>query len=995
MEQQSNGRAVHAAVSITINGHEVQCAAGERLVTVINAVGQQLPQVCYHDGLGALETCDTCIVEVDGELVRSCAVVARDGMDVRTDVDHARQAREEAMHRILGNHELYCTVCDFNNGDCEVHNAADMLGIEHLKYDFRPKPYMVDKTNPFYRYDPDQCILCGRCVEACQNVQVTETLTIDWDAEVPRVLWDGGKPINESSCVSCGHCVTVCPCNALMEKTMLGEAGHFTGAPWDDVIRPSIEIVKHLEEYTGNSLLFATSDAEAAMREQTIKKTKTVCTYCGVGCAFDVWTRDRHILKIEPNMDAPANGISTCIKGKFLWDFVNSEERLTHCLVREEDTFRRADWDEALDLVARRLREIVAAHGPDSVAFVASSKCTNEEAYLMQKLARQVFRTNNVDNCTRYCQSPATKGLSRTVGLGGDSGTMKDIEQADVVFIIGSHTATSHPVLASHIKRRQKLFGQYVIVADLLEHEMAQRADLFIRPKPGTDLIWVNAVAKYILDQGWEDQDFIQNRTTKFEDYVASLEPFTLEYAERATGIPTDQLKLFAEKVANGGKVCGLWAMGITQHQNGTDTSTAISNLLLLTGNFGKPGTGGYPLRGHNNVQGTCDFGAMPQYLPGYDMISEDEHRKRYEEAYGVEIPTEPGLNNKTMLDAIHDGKLKALFIMGEEMALVDANLDYVEEALEMVDFLVVQEIFMSVTAGFADVVLAGAPSLEKEGTYVNTERRIQRLYKAMEPLGEARADWKVITDLASRLGYDWDYSHPSEIMDEVAELAPLFAGVNYERLEGYQSLCWPVQEDGTDTPLLYEKEFARPGGRAEFFPVAYTPPSVEPDEEYDLHLNNGRVLEHFHEGNLTYKSPGTKEKVESAFVQVSPELAEERGLEEGDWVRLISRNGRLKTRVVISDVVRKHELYMPVNSNEERVNILSSNAHDPVVETPAYKEVAVRMEKLGRKSKSPIPRTNPKYGTPTPRPGVEVERKWARADYIFPSAERPEGGQV
>lgn len=996
LNKRSSEQTEEREVRIRVDGNEVAFPEGSLLVKLLNRLERKIPQICYHDGLGRpLETCDTCIVQVDGQLKRSCATKIVAGMRVSTDSKGAVEAREEAMHRILGNHELYCTVCDFNNGNCEVHNSAELLGIEHLKYDFEPKPYDVDDSNPFYRYDPDQCILCARCVEACQNVQVTETLTIDWNADQPRVLWDGGSAINESSCVSCGHCVTVCPCNALMEKTMLGEAGHFTSAPWDSVVRPSIEIVKHLEEFTGNAPLFATSNAEAAMREQTIKRTKTVCVYCGVGCSFDIWTRGRKILKVEPNAEAPANGISTCIKGKFAWDFVNSEERLTHPLVRREGKFERASWDEALDKVAHTLRGIAEEHGPDSVAFVASSKCTNEEAYLMQKMARAVFGTNNIDNCTRYCQSPATKGLSRTVGYGGDSGTMRDIEMADVVFIIGSHTATSHPVLASHIKRQQKLRGQYIMVADLLEHEMARRADLFLRPNPGTDLIWVNAVARCILDRGWEDRDFIERRVNDFEAYRESLEPYTLAYAEGMTGIPAEKLEHFAEKVAKAEKVCGLWAMGITQHQNGSDTSTAISNLLLLTGNYGRPGTGGYPLRGHNNVQGTCDFGAMPQYLPGYDMITEDEHRRRYEEGWGVSLSREPGLNNKTMLDAIHEGKLKALFIMGEEMALVDANLNYVEEALEKVDFLVVQEIFMSVTATFADVVLAGAPSLEKEGTFVNTERRIQRLYRALDPLGEARPDWEVLTDLARRLGHDWDYAHPGEIMEEIVKLAPLFAGVTYERLEGYKSLLWPVKEDGTDRAVLYTEEFNFPDGRARFFPVEWTEPSGKPDEAFDLHLNNGRVLEQFHEGNLTYKTPGTKEKVSGAFVEMSPGLAEERGLEEGDWVRLTSRNGTLETRVVVSDVLRMGELYMPVCSTEERVNILSSNAHDPVVDTPAYKEVAVRMEKLGRKGASPMPRTNPRYGHPTPQKGVEVDRKWKRPDYMFPTSERPKGGNV
>jgi formate dehydrogenase major subunit len=445
--------------SVDVDGRARPCREGEALLTVLKREGIAIPSVCHHTSLGALSTCDTCLVDVDGKLERACAAPVRPAMRVRTETPEARLAREEAMHRILSNHDLYCTICDNNNGNCEVHNAAKLVGLEHQKYPFTPKPYAVDASNPFYRYDPSQCILCGRCVEACQTVQVTETLSIDWTADRPRVLWDGGAAINASSCVSCGHCVTVCPCNALMEKSMLGRAGHFTALP-APVKERSIDLVKHLEIYTGFDPLFATSDAEAAMREETIAKTKTVCTYCGVGCSFDVWTTGRHILKVEPNPDAPANGISTCVKGKFGWAFVNSDDRLVHPLVRQGDAFERATWDEALQRVARRLREIVDRWGPDSVAFISSSKTTNEECYLVQKLARVVFGTNNVDNCARYCQSPATTALARTVGYGGDSGTMRDIELADVVLIVGSHTATSHPVLAAHIKRQHKLRGQ-------------------------------------------------------------------------------------------------------------------------------------------------------------------------------------------------------------------------------------------------------------------------------------------------------------------------------------------------------------------------------------------------------------------------------------------------------------------------------------------------------------------------------------------------------
>lgn len=980
--------------AIEVDGECVAAQADELLISVLNRLNAQIPQICYHASLGPIETCDTCMVEVDGEVRRACSTRVRPGMSVRLHTGAARQAREEALHRILYNHDLYCTICDFNNGGCEVHNATELVGLEHQKYQYSPKPYPLDESNPFYRYDPGQCILCGRCVEACQNVQVTETLSIDWAAERPRVLWDGGRPINESSCVSCGHCVTVCPCNALMEKSMLGAAGHFTDAPIQ-LRKKAISAVKHLEQYTGFAPLFLSSEIEAEMRFGSIKRTKTVCTYCGVGCAFEVWTKGRHVLKIEPNEQAPANGISTCVKGKFGWGFVNAEDRLTEPLMRSNGRFEPVSWDEALDHLASRLREIVERWGPDSVAFIASSKITNEECYLIQKIARAIFGTNNVDNCARYCQSPATKALMRTVGYGGDAGTLRDINMADVVLIVGSHTATSHPVLASHIKRQHKLKGQKLIVADLLEHELAARADVFLRPRPGTDLVWINAVARHILERGWEDRSFIEARVNNFDAYVQSLAQFTLDHAQQITGIASQTLEQVAEMVARGGRVCGLWAMGLTQRTNGSDTCTALSNLLLLTGNYGKPGTGGYPLRGHNNVQGSCDFGALYNYLPGYTKVGDDEGRARYEREWGVKLPSKPGLNNTTMIDAIHAGSLKALFVVGEELGLVDGNLHHVQAALRKLEFFAVQEIFMSTTAEFADLVLSGAPSFEKEGTFVNTERRIQRLHRALEPLGKARPDWEILTDLARRLGHDWGYRSPEDIMREIARTTPLFAGVTYERLEGWRSLCWPVAEDGTDTPLLYTERFHFPDGKARFHPVSFHPPRENVDAEFDLHLNNGRVLEQFHEGNLTYRAPGTKEKISDAFVAVSPQLARDRQLEEGDWVRLTSKRGSLKTRVVISEAVHDGHVFMPVCSSEERVNILTSSMSDPAVHTPAYKEATVKLEKLGTRGASPIPRTNPRHGEPTPQHGVRVQEKWERPDYREPPLPRPEGGKV
>jgi formate dehydrogenase major subunit len=970
-------------LAVILNGAPQEIKYGERLIDTINRSGILIPQVCYHPQLGPIQTCDTCMVEMDGKLVRACGTYAVDGSQVETASPRVEAAQREAFDRILGNHLLYCTVCDNNNSNCAVHNTAVLLAIEHQETPYKSKPYKVDSSNPFYRYDPQQCILCGRCVEACQNLQVNETLSIRWEDPHPRVLWDGGAPIGESSCVSCGHCVTVCPCNALMEKPLLGQAGYFTGLPVD-ALQGMIDIVKGVEPEVGYSSIMQLSEVEAYMRESQIKRTKTVCTYCGVGCSFDIWTKERQILKVEP-LDGPANGVSTCIKGKFGWDYVNSPDRLTKPLIRENDKFREATWDEALDLVTRRFSEIKAAHGPDSLAFISSSKCTNEESYVMQKLARAVIGTNNMDNCSRYCQAPATIGLFRTVGYGGDSGSIKDIEQAGLVVIIGSNTAESHPVLATRVKRAHKLRGQKLIVSDLREHEMAHRADVFLHPRPGTDLIWLSAVTRYIFDHGLAKQTFIDKWVNKADEYRKSLGPFTLEMASERCGIPQETIIKVAHMIAEADSVCILWAMGVTQHVMGSDTSTAISNLLLATGNYMRPGTGAYPLRGHNNVQGASDHGAMPNFLPGYQKLDDPAIRAKFEKAWNVTLPPKPGLDNHLMIDAIHDGRIKSMYVFGEEMSLVDSNANYVAAALEKLDFFVMQEVFFTETCRFANVILPASTSLEKEGTFTSTERRIQRLYRAVEPLGESRPDWQIIVDIANRLGASWTYKHPSEIYEEIAPLTPIMAGVTYERLEGFKSLQWPVAPDGSDQPLLYTKQFNMPEGKATFFPVPWTEPSNQSDEEYDLHLNNGRLLEHFHEGNMTYRSEGIREKVPCTFVEVSPELASARGIQNGTWVRLASRFGAVRAQAVVTTRVTGNELYMPMNSVLEPVNRLTSSCTDKVTHTPAYKETSVHLTVLSQNGDNPLPRTNPRYGHPTPQKGVEVERKWARSDYRLP----------
>ena len=975
-----------AIVHLQIDGQEVVAKPSDLVLEAILRE-KEIPHVCYHSPLmGPIQTCDTCLVEVDGKLVRSCGLKVTAGMDVVTESKRAVDARAEAFDVILGNHMLYCTVCDNNNENCTVHNTALAMKVEHQERPFKKKPYEVDMSNPFYRYDPSQCILCGRCVQACQTVQVNETLTIGWELEHPRVLWDGGMQIGGSSCVSCGHCITVCPCNALMEKSMLGEAGYLTATP-QKTLDKMIEVIKAIEPEMGYGAVMEVSQTEAVMREERIKKTKTVCTYCGVGCSYDIWTKGRHILKVEP-LNGDANAISTCVKGKFGWDYVNHKERLQKPLIREGSGFREATWEEALELVASKLSSIKAEYGPDAIGVVVSSKTTNEDGYVMQKLARAVIGTNNVDNCSRYCQSPATAGLFRTVGYGGDSGSIEDIGMSKLILVVGSNTAESHPVLATRVKRAHKLFGQRLIVADPREHEMAARADIHFRPKPGSDLVWLCAFSRYMFDHGYAKTEFIAQHVNNVEEYRASLEPFTMEFAAKQCAVPIETLIEIAEEIAKAETVCILWAMGITQHVMGSDSSTAISNLLLTTGNYGKPGCGAYPLRGHNNVQGASDMGAMPNNFPGYQPVTNDEIRGKFEKTWGVTLPAKVGLDNHQMVDGVYEGKLRAMYLAGEDMISADSNANHVAGAFDRLDFFVVQDIFFTETCRHADVVLPGAPALEKEGTFTSTERRIQRLYQALPELGNARADWKITQDIANRLGGNWSYSHPSEIMAEMASLTPLYAGASFERLENYNTLQWPVHPDGTDEPILYLNGFNFPDKKARFFPLQFREPSDAPSDEFDLFLNNGRQLEHFHEGNMTHRVPGINLETPERYVEVSEELARERHIESGHWVRLTSKYGSLKIKVLVTARVVGKQVYLPLASQEGPINVLTGSYTDSSTDTPAYKETAVKMQVLPEKGTNPLRPLNFRYsGAPTPQTGVEVERKWKRADYRMPGS--------
>ena len=674
------------------------------------------------------------------------------------------------------------------------------------------------------------------------------------------------------------------------------------------------------------------------------------------------------------------------MKGKFAWGHINSDDRLTKPLLRDGDTYREIEWKEALDIIEHTFKRIKAEHGPDALAFIASSKCTNEESFLMQKLSRAVIGTNNVDNCARYCQNPATRVCSAQSAMAATRAPSLISRRPASSSSSVANPAENHPVLCTRVKRSHKHRGQRLIVADLRKHEMAERADIFFRPNPSTDAVWICAVAKYILDNGLAKMDFINQWVNHFDEYKKSLEPYTLEYAEKVTGVPAARSITVANEIAAADGVCILFAMGVTQHCGGSDTATSLSNLLLLTGNYMRPGAGAYPLRGHNNVQGASDFGSMPNVFSGYQKVDDPDIRAKFEADWGVTLPTSTGKDNHEMIEAILEGSIKWLYIKGEDTITSDSNANYVgrrareSRVPDRAGHQLLRDRDASPTW-----YCRPAPRLKKKAPSPALNAASSDIYKAMEPLGEAKADWEIIQLIANRMGGNWNYTHPSEVMDEVARLTPLFAGVNYDRLEGFNSLQWPVHADGTDSPLLFTEKFPFPMARQGSTRSNTFLRSEETSSVYDLHLNNGRLLEHFEQGSMTYRTAGIKEITPNNWVEISPELAAERGITTGRYVQVTSPHGKVRVQVLVSDRVQGKQLYMPLNSVEEPVNRLTSSFTDRATHTPAFKETAVNMTVLPEQGENPLPRRNFRYGTRTPQPGLEIERKWARPDYHLP----------
>lgn len=892
-----------ALVTLTIDGKEVRVEEGTTILEAAKTVGIEIPSLCYLKGINQTGKCRICLVEVERakSLVASCTTPVAENMVVKTNTDAVRDTRRTVLELLLSNHRADCLTCE-KNGDCTLQQLAYEYGVEELRFEKdRLKPEL-DDSNPFMIRDLSKCVLCGRCLSVCNEIQGQSAIGTIGRGFESRVAPAWGAPLEESPCVFCGNCVQVCPVGALTPKMSVGK-----GRPWE------------------------------------IKKVVTTCPYCGTGCLINLHVKDDRVIGAS-GADGPANHGFTCVKGRFGVDFVHHPDRLTTPLIKENGEFREASWDEALSLVASRLGSIIKDNGPDAVATFSSAKCTNEANYLMQKFARATLGTNNVDHCARLCHASTVAGLAMAFGSGAMTNSIGEISGAKAVFVIGSNTTENHPVIAIQVKEALRR-GARLIVADPRRTELAQKAHVYMQHRPGTDVALINGMMHVIIKKGLWDKEFVETRTEGFEALRERVEKYTPEYASEITGVPAETIAEAAEMYATAETASLIYSMGITQHSHGTDNVLSTANLSMLTGNLGKESCGVNPLRGQNNVQGACDMGALPNLMPGYQSVTVPEVRAKFEKAWGRKIGEKPGLPVTEAINAAYDGKLKGLYIMGENPMISDPDLNHVEAALKKIDFLVVQDIFLTETAKLADVVLPSASFAEQDGTFTSTERRVQMVRKAVNPPGSARSDWEIIQDLSNRMGYPMNYASTAEIMEEIASLTPIYGGVTHDRLDG-DGLQWPCPtRDHPGTPYLHKGKFSR--GLGLFTPIDYIPPKELPDTEYPLTLTTGRMLYHFHTGSMTRRSKGLDTHRPEGYVEIHPETARSLGVSDGEMVQVSSRRGKVLVKAMVTPSPAPGVVFMPFHFAEAAANKLTNAALDPKAKIPEFKVCAVRIDKI------------------------------------------------
>ncbi len=894
-------------VELTIDGRRVSGMSGQTILEAAKENRIHIPTLCHHPRLPIMGACRVCVVEIEGapRLEASCATPIRKGMIVRTDSERVRRARRTVVELLLTRHKVHCLTCE-SNGNCDLQDLAYEMEIDmdSLSFEIEEPDEPIDSSSPAIIRDPSKCILCGRCVAACQDERVEHILGFVERGSDVQVASGMSQPLFETDCTYCGECLQVCPTGALIEKQ-----SRFMGRWWE------------------------------------LERVETTCPYCGVGCAVELYVKDGRIVKVRGAEGGVENMGSLCVKGRFGYDWVNSPDRLTTPLIKREGKFEPATWEEALDLVATKFQELKKVYGSSALAGLASAKCTNEDNYVFQKFVRVCFGNNNVDHCARLCHAPTVTGLSKAFGSGAMTNSIRELLGADVIFVTGSNTTENHPVIAMYIKQAIAESGAKLIVADPRKIDLVDHATVWLRQKGGTDVALLNGLMNVIIGEGLHDEEFIRSRCENFEEFRRTVDRYTPDLVEEITGVPTDKIRETAILFGGAEKASIVFSMGITQHITGTDNVLSTANLAMLTGNVGQESTGVNPLRGQNNVQGACDLGALPNVYPGYQLVDDEATRIKFEEAWGATLSGEPGLTVVEMTNMAYKGDLKGLYVMGENPLMSDPDLNHVREALSKLEFLVVQDIFLSETAQMADVVLPAASFAEKDGTFTNTARRIQMVRKAIEPLGSNLPDWEIVCKLAGRMGYNMSYGSASDIMEEIAALTPIYGGVHHDRLEG-DGLQWPcLSRDHPGTKFLHEGWFTR--GKGRFHAVDYRPPAETPDDEYPFLMTTGRLLQHFHSGTMTRRSEVLDILIPECLVEINPEDASRLKVIDGDRVKMVSRRGEIHSKIAVTERISEGAVFVPFHFAEAAANILTNPALDPQSKIPELKVCAVRLEKV------------------------------------------------
>ena len=905
-------------VSLTIDGVDISVPEGTSLMRAASEAGISVPKLCASDNLDPFGSCRLCLVEIEGRrgYPASCTTPAAEGLKVSTQTPKLEDLRRGVMELYISDHPLDCLTCA-TNGDCELQDMAGAVGLRDVRYGYEGENHLdsvKDETNPYFTFDPSKCIVCSRCVRACEEVQGTYALTIDGRGFESKVS-AGNKDFMDSECVSCGACVQACPTATLIEKSIVDN-----GIP--------------------------------------DRSVTTTCAYCGVGCSFNAELQGDKVVRMTPNKDGGANHGHSCVKGRFAWGYTTHKDRITTPMIRKsiKDPWQKATWDEAINYAASEIKRIQKKHGFDSVGAISSSRCTNEETYLMQKIVRAAFGNNNIDTCARVCHSPTGYGLKQTIGESSGTQNFDSVMKSDVIILIGANPTDGHPVFASQMKRRLREGAKLIVVdpreIDLVKNTPHVKADFHLKLKPGTNVAIINAMAHVIATEKLMDKKFIESRCEDeaynyWLDFV-SEERNSPEALESETGVHPETIRQASRLFATGGNGAIYYGLGVTEHSQGSTMVMGIANLAMATGNIGREGVGINPLRGQNNVQGACDMGSFPHEFPGYRHVSDLSTRALFESAWDTKLYEEPGLRIPNMLDQAISGSFKAVYCEGEDIAQSDPDTQHVTHALESMECVIVQDLFLNETAMYAHVFFPGSSFLEKNGTFTNAERRISRVRKVMAPKN-GYEDWEITAKLSTALGYPMNYKHASEIMDEIAMLTPTFKGVSFDKIDELGSIQWPCNDEHPQgTPTMHVDEFVR--GKGKFFITEYIPTTERVNNKYPLILTTGRILAHYNVGAQTRRTDNINWHDEDQ-IEIHPHDANDRGIKDKDWVGINSRAGDTVLRVKITERVQPGVVYTTFHHPVSGANVITTDNSDWATNCPEFKVTAVQVTKVSQPS--------------------------------------------